>query len=141
VYLVYQGFELYRALIALFMGKSTTLVLDVGDISKTRCSLPAPSSTTARTKLINAFSHVQKGWTYKQVRSHTDITLATPEPVQLFGLAAYTIAYNVYLADNLSLDAGIEFGRNKKVDLVSLSLAKNVGKENQKACFWQLQMR
>lgn len=118
-----------------------TLVLAGGDISKTRCSLPALDSTTAGARFVEAFSRIQKGWTYQQVRSHIDIAPTTSEPVQLFGLAAYTISYNIDLAGKLSLDAGIGFDRNKKVDLVTLGLAKNVGQENQKACNWKFQMR
>ena len=59
--------------------------------------------------------------------SHIDITSATPELVQLLRLAAYTSADNFYLADNLYIHIKIGFDRNKKLDLVSLSLAKNVG--------------
>ncbi len=116
------------------------LVLVKGDISKTRCSLPVFNNTTVGTKFVNAFSQVQKGWNYKQVQSYIDVTPATPKPIQLYGLAAYTIAYNVYLADNLSFHAGIGFARNKKVDFVDISSAKNVGEENEKVGFWQFQM-
>ena len=117
------------------------LVLVGGDISKTRCSLPALNNTTAGTRFVNAFSQIQKGCTYKQVRSHIDIAPATPEPVQLYGLAAYVSDYNIDLAGNLSLHAGIDFDRNKKVDFVTVSLAKNAGQENQKLCNWKFQMR
>ena len=75
------------------------------------------------------------------MRSHIDIAPATPEPVQLLGLAAYIVDYNVYLADNLSLDAGILLDRNKKVKFVDVSLARNVGKKNEKVCFWKFQMQ
>ena len=112
-----------------------------GDVSKTRCSLPAFNSTTAGARFVNAFSRIQKGWTYNQVRSHIDITPATPEPVQLYGLAAYVSDYNIDLTGNLSLHAGIDFDRNKKVDFVTVSLAKNAGQENQKLCNWKFQMR
>lgn len=118
-----------------------TLVLVGGDISKTRCSLPSLDSTTTGTRFVNAFSQVQKGWTYQQVRSRVDVVPATPEPEQLFGLAAYTSSYNVYLSDKFSLHAGILFDRNKKVKFIDVSLAKNVGEENQKTCSWKFQMR
>lgn len=74
-----------------------------GDVSKTRCSLPAFNSTTAGARFVDTFSQIQKGWTYKQVRSHIDIAPSDPEPVQLLGLATYTVDYTIYLADNLSL--------------------------------------
>ena len=118
-----------------------TLVLAGGDISKTRCSLPALSSTTAGARFVDAFSEIQKGWTYKQLRSHIDIAPATPEPVQLYGLAAYTVDYTIYLANNLSLDAGILLDRNKKVKSIDVGLSKNAGQQNQKVCTWQFQMR
>ena len=70
-----------------------------------------------------------------------DIAPATPEPVQLYELAAHTSDYNIYLADNLSLHTGILFERNKKVSFINISLAENVGKENEKVCFWKFQMQ
>ena len=112
-----------------------------GDVSKTRCSLPAFNSITAEARFVDAFSQIQKGWIYKQVRSHIDIAPATPEPVQLYELAAHTSDYNIYLADNLSLHTGILFERNKKVSFINISSAENVGKENEKVCFWEFQMQ
>ena len=110
-----------------------------GDVSKTRCSLPAFNSITAEARFVDAFSQIQR--TYKQVRSHIDIAPATPEPVQLYELAAHTSDYNIYLADNLSLHTGILFERNKKVSFINISSAENVGKENEKVCFWKFQMQ
>ncbi len=75
------------------------------------------------------------------MRSHIDIAPVTPEPVQLYGLAAYTVDYTIYLADNISLDAGILLDRNKKVKSIDVGLAKNAGEQNQKACNWKFQMR
>ncbi|HEY9780740.1 MAG TPA: hypothetical protein V6D09_11445 [Leptolyngbyaceae cyanobacterium] len=56
-------------------------------------------------------------------------------PILLF------ISRQLNLADNLSLDAGIGFDRNKKVKFVDVDLAKNAGEENQTACFRQFLMR
>ena len=118
-----------------------TLVLAGGDVSKTRCSLPAFNSTTAGARFVNAFSRIQKGWTYNQAQSHITLMPVDPEPVQILGLAAYSVDYPTYLADNLSLRAGIMLDRNKKVNFVDMSQAKNVGQKNPKSCFWHFQMR
>ncbi len=74
------------------------------------------------------------------MRSHINIAPASPEPVQMQGLAAYTMNYNIKPSQNVLLNGSIMLNRHKKVSLVGIGVVQNLGQESEKACFWKFQI-